>query len=99
MEVLRGCTTVHDTMLYSARDKEDIERYVEENLAHTLAKAIMKDKRFSKIIVKREDYFAAHRPGETIYEAEVVVLTREEAKEYKELKEFQKQMQSFVKLK
>lgn len=84
MDVLKGNVAISDHMLFRAIDKDIVEKRIQEELAHSLAKAIMKKENFRTIIMKREDKFNAF-PGETIYEAEVVILTREEAKEYKEL--------------
>jgi hypothetical protein len=91
MEILRGRTRISDHMLYRAIDKDIVEKRVQEDLAYSLAKAIMAKENFRTIIMKREEQYNPF-PSETIFEAEIFVLTREEVKEYRELQELKRML-------
>jgi hypothetical protein len=85
LEILSAQTVVDDRMLMREWEKDYLDKEIKNRLARELAFAIMKDDRFNKIVLKREDHPFTQMYGETVYTVEAVMLTREEAKEYREL--------------
>lgn len=96
MEILMAQTVVEDRMLMREWEKDVLDKEIKHRLARELAHAILKDDRFNKIVVKRDDHPFAQMYGETVYTVEAVMLTREEAKEYKELQKLKEMLKYTV---
>lgn len=94
---LTGRATISDRMLLSAVDKSYMEDAIQRQISSSFAKALVEQEEFQKNIVKREPRIDLYNPyGETIYETTMVLLTPNEAKEFRELKRFQKEMKNFI---
>lgn len=93
MEKLTANMSVSDIMYGAYISKKDIDKRIANELARSLADEIIKHE-IDKTMAKRKEFYSM---GETIYQLEVHLLTREEMAEYKELKRFRGEMQSFLK--
>lgn len=96
---LGGVAVIDDFRLANGgMSLEEVENQITHQLASSFAKKLVGEKDFQRVIVKREDGFHTNpfTFGATAYEARMVLLTPDEAKEYEELKKFREEMQKFV---
>lgn len=95
MKKLGAKAVISDHILYHGADKKDLDRIVNNELAHKIADELIKSD-MSKIIVSREQNIDMFEIGSTVYYAECCVLTKEEYKEYEDLKKFREIMKAFA---
>ena len=94
---LVGNTAVSDMILLRGIEAEHLQERINAELAGSLARELMKNNEFRSTIVKRDDHFGNPFAGQTVYETRVLIMTPEEYREFKELKEFKRQMKNFIK--
>lgn len=94
---LTGQARITDHMLLNTVDRGYMEDVIKRQISSSFAQALVKQEEFQKNVVKREPRIDLYNPyGETIYETTMVLLTPDEAKEFRELKRFQKEMKKFI---
>lgn len=96
MEVLYARAFLDDHRFLNGMSVEDMIKEVKYKLSSSLAKTLV-DKFIDEAIVKREmvnmyQFTPSHPLPGTEYELRAYVLTKDEYKEYQELKEFYKRM-------
>ena len=90
--------TMPDYMLHDGISKSELDRIVKRNLANSLAEALV-NRDFNNMVISRKDQspLLIHpKDMETIYELRCFVLSKEEYKEYMELKKLQDKLRSIV---